>query len=142
MIRRYLAYRPSEVGRIYRLLDIVKEGCPGNGPVHLLVASATGIGFQWDPHMLGWVRPGLFVLSNLAGPIQLTSLRFFMLAKTSLLQTSLLGKGFEAVRFSILLVPCSSLTLPMFGRETKRCSGVCWSVGLEWFLVGQSARTP
>ena len=70
VVRRYLAYRPSEVGRICCLLDMVREGCPGHGPVHLLVASATGIGFQWDPHVVGWVRLGLPVLSNLAGLIQ------------------------------------------------------------------------
>ena len=64
MARRYLAYRPTEVGRVYRVLDMVREGCPGHGPVHLLVASATEMGFQWDPHMLGWVRPGLQVLSK------------------------------------------------------------------------------
>ena len=40
-------YRPAEVGRIYRLLDMVREGCPGHCPVHLLVASATEIGFQF-----------------------------------------------------------------------------------------------
>ena len=53
-----------------RLLDGVMEGCPGHGPVHLLVASVAEIGFHWDPHMLGWVRPGLPLLTNLAGPIQ------------------------------------------------------------------------
>ena len=46
MVRRYLAYRPSEVGRMYRLLDSVREVCPGHGPVHLLVAGATDTGFQ------------------------------------------------------------------------------------------------
>ena len=70
MIRRYLAYRPSEIGGVYRLLDMVRDGCPRHGPVHLLVASVTGVGFQWVPHTLGWVRPGLPVLSNLPGPIQ------------------------------------------------------------------------
>ena len=38
--------------------------------VHLLVASASEIGFQWDPLALGWSRPGLPLLSNLAGPVQ------------------------------------------------------------------------
>ena len=38
-------------------------------PVHLLLASATDVGFQWDPHVVSWVRPWLPVLSNLAGPV-------------------------------------------------------------------------
>ena len=70
MLRRYLALWPAEVGRVYRLLAMVREGCPGHSPVHLLSASAAEIGFQWDPHALAWVRPGLPLLSNLAGPFQ------------------------------------------------------------------------
>ena len=35
-------------------------------PVHLLVESA----FQWNSKLVGWDRPGLPVLSNLAGPFQ------------------------------------------------------------------------
>ena len=49
---------------------MVGEGCPGHGPVHLLSASAAEIGFQWDPDALAWSRPGLPLLSNLAGPLQ------------------------------------------------------------------------
>ena len=67
MLRRYLAYRPGEVARVHQLLDGVAGGCPGHGPVHLLVDSAAEIGFQWDSHQLGCER---LVLSNLAGPIQ------------------------------------------------------------------------
>ena len=70
LLRRYLAHWPKEVGRFYRLLAMVHEGCPGHGPVHLLSASAAEIGFQWDPHALAWVRPGLPLLSQIAGPIQ------------------------------------------------------------------------
>ena len=70
LLRRYLALWPAEVDRIYRLLEMVGSGCPGHGPIHLLLASAAEIGFQWDPHALAWVRPGLPLLSNLAGPIQ------------------------------------------------------------------------
>ena len=70
LFRRFLALWPSQVGRAYRLLDMVSEGCPGHGPVHLLVASAAEIGFRWDPLALAWSRPGLPLLSNLAGPVQ------------------------------------------------------------------------
>ena len=70
MLRRYLAYRPRKVHRVYRLIDGVAEGCPGRGPAHLLVESAAEIGFQWDSCVLVWERPGLPVLCNLAGPIQ------------------------------------------------------------------------
>ena len=31
-LRRYLALWPAEVGRVYRLLEMVGEGCPGHGP--------------------------------------------------------------------------------------------------------------
>ena len=53
LLQRYLALWPAEVGRFYRLLAMVHEGCPGPGPVHLLSASAAEIGFHWDPHALG-----------------------------------------------------------------------------------------
>ena len=68
LLRRYLAYRPLEVPRIYSLLGLVAGGCPGHGPIHLLVESAGIIGFSRDPVSLGWNRPGLPVLQHLAGP--------------------------------------------------------------------------
>ena len=49
---------------------MVSEGSPGHGPVHLLSAGAAEVGFRWDPLSLGWTRPGLPLLSNLAGPVQ------------------------------------------------------------------------
>ena len=70
MLRRFLAYRPGEVSRVNRLLEHVAAGCPGHGLAHLLVESAAEIGFVWSPEMVGWVRDGLPVLNNLAGPIQ------------------------------------------------------------------------
>ena len=63
LLRGYLALWPSEVGRVYRLLDMVGEGCPGHGPVHLLSASAAESDFRWDPPALAWSRPGLPLLS-------------------------------------------------------------------------------
>ena len=70
LFRRYLSYRPEEVHWVYRLLDMVQEGCPGHGPVYALVASAGPIGFRWDPAVAKWERQSLPGLSNLAGPIQ------------------------------------------------------------------------
>ena len=71
LLRRYLALWPTVVGRVYRLLEMVSEGSPGHGPVHLLSASsAPEIGFRWDPLAVAWSRPGSPHLSNLAGPIQ------------------------------------------------------------------------
>ena len=68
--RRYLALWPGKVGRVYRLLEMVSEGGPGHGPLHLLSASAAEIGFRWDPLAPAWSRHGLPLLSNLAGPVQ------------------------------------------------------------------------
>ena len=69
-MRRYLAYRPDEVFRVYRLLAAAAGGSSGHGPAHLLVESAVEIGFSWCSIVPGWIRPGLPVLSMVAGPIQ------------------------------------------------------------------------
>ena len=70
LLRRYLALWPAEVGRVYRLLEMVGRGCPGHGPVHLLLSSAAEIGFTWDLDALAWSRPGFPLLSNIAGLVQ------------------------------------------------------------------------
>ena len=54
LLRRYLALWPAEVGRVYRLLEMVGDGCPGHGPIHLLSSSAAEIGFRWDSVALAW----------------------------------------------------------------------------------------
>ena len=68
---RYLAFSPREDGRVLSsswgwwvkvVLVIV--------PIHLLSVSAAEIGFRWDRLALAWSRPGLPLLSNLAGPVQ------------------------------------------------------------------------
>ena len=65
-----LSSRPEEFPWLYQLLDLVRDGCPGHGPIHALVANAHRIGFSWDSLMTRCDRPGLPGLSNLAGPIQ------------------------------------------------------------------------
>ena len=42
MLRRYLALWPSQVGRAYRLLDMVSEGCSGHGPIPVLLRLVFG----------------------------------------------------------------------------------------------------
>ena len=70
-MRRYLAYRPDEVSRVYRLLAAAAAGgSSGHGPAPLLVESAAEIGFSWCSQVPGWNRPGLPVLSMVAGPFQ------------------------------------------------------------------------
>ena len=121
MIRRYLFHCPSEVDRVCRLLG------PGHGPVHLLVESASEVGFRWDSGVFGWARPGLFVFCNLAGPFQ-----HFKTANLNAWRDKVaadLGarEGFrEGARCLTLLVPCNSLTLAMFGKEIRRCLEVFW----------------
>ena len=39
-MRKFLAYRPGGVPRVYSLLDLAAAGRPGHGPVHLLLQSA------------------------------------------------------------------------------------------------------
>ena len=69
-LRRYLAYRPDDEARIFRLLDYASAGSPGHGPIHLLIQSADDLGFLWDSEQAGWIRPGLPPLRMMTGPIQ------------------------------------------------------------------------
>ena len=69
-MRRFLANRPDEVPRVYRMLDFAAAGRPGHGPVHLLIQSASLIGLAWDSNQEGWIRPGLPPLRMLSGPYQ------------------------------------------------------------------------
>ena len=69
-LRRYLAYRPDDQHRIFRLLDYASAGAPGHGPIHLLVQSADELGFFWDSDQAGWIRPGLPPLRMMTVPIQ------------------------------------------------------------------------
>ena len=130
LFRRFLALWPSRVGRAYRLLDMVSEGCRGHGPVHLLVSSAAEIGFSWDPHSLAWHRLGLPLLSNLAGPVQ--HFRAAILdAWQNKAAADLCGrKGFRGgpcwIFVVLFVVLCSFLTLLMSGIVIRVCYVVFW----------------
>ena len=124
VLRRYLACRPGEVSRVYRLLESAAEGSLGHGPAHLLIQSAAVIGFHWDPLELAWCRPGLPLLSNLSGPLQHFRAAILGAWRDKVWRIFVPGRVFVGVPRWILMVLCSYLTLTMFGREIKRCFGV------------------
>ena len=44
-LRRYLAYEPEEVPRIFRMLDLIAHGGEGHDLAHLLLISDCDLGF-------------------------------------------------------------------------------------------------
>ena len=50
-----------------RAIGLAADGAPGHGPVQSLLKSAAGLGFFWHEGSWDWDRPGLPVLSLLAG---------------------------------------------------------------------------
>ena len=138
-----LSLWPAEVGRVYRLLGMVSHGCPGHGPVHLLFASAAEIGFRWDPVALAWSRPGLPLLSNLAGPVQ--HFRAAVLdAERNKVAADLCGR--EGFRGGPLLDVHGSLQLLNSSHVRERDKALLRSimVGCVWnvFLLGKVGRSP
>ena len=143
LLRRCLALWPAEGGRDYRLLEMVGEGCPGHGPVHLLSAGAAEIGFRWNPDALAWMRPGLPMLSNLAGPIQHFKAAILDAWRNKVAADICGLKGFLEVGLHWMsMAPCSSLILLMFEKEIRVCFVVSWLVvsGMVFFLVGFVTR--
>ena len=134
LLRRYL----PEVGRVYRLSDLVREGSPGHGPVHLLVASATGIGFRWDPLALAWTRPGLPPLSNLAGPVQHSKAAILDAWRNKVFADLCSRRVFVVVPCWIFMALFSSFTLLMLEKKIRLCFCVpCMVVfGMVFFLAG------
>ena len=59
LMRRYLAYRPLQVPRIFWMLGLIAHGVPGHGPVHLLQISAAEVGFAWGGEQQGCCTPRL-----------------------------------------------------------------------------------
>ena len=130
LLRRYLALWPAEVGRVYRLLAMVSEGCPGHGPIPLLSTSAAEIGFQWDPHALAWSRPRLARFS-------IPSMLFLMPGATRWLLIFVVGRVFVAGLCWTSMGLCSSFILLMFERDKALLRNVM--VGGVWngLLLGR-----
>ena len=70
LFRRYLAYRPHEVPRLFNLIGLVAAGGPGFWSFALAGGKCSCSWFTWDPLSSGWVRPGLPPLHQMAGPYQ------------------------------------------------------------------------
>ena len=98
LLRRYLAYRPSETGRIYRMLDAVSRGVEGHGPIHFLLASAAKIGFVWNCDDCTWTRPGWGALHMVASPWQVFKDSIFQAWRNCVLLSSVKGKVFGVSR--------------------------------------------
>ena len=140
LFRRYLALWPLRLGRTYRLLEMVSEGSPGHGPIHLLSAGAAEIGFRWDPLTLAWSRP-LWL-----GVVPVCPCLVIWMALFNILRLLLLMPGgtrlqliFVIGRVSgegpcwMYMALCSSLTLLMIGKEIRLCFVASWLGCLEWF---------
>ena len=126
LFRRFLALWPSQVGRAYRLLDMVSEGCPGHGPVHLLVASAAEVGFRWDPLALAWSRPGLPCSVIWLALFSTFELLFLMPGRTRLRLIFVVVKVFGVAPCWIFGALCNFLTLLMFVIVIRACFEVFW----------------
>ena len=139
LLGRCLALWPAEVSRVYRLLEMVGDGCPGHGPIHLLSGSAAEIGFQWNPVALAWIRPGLPMLSDLAGPIQHFRSAVLDAWRNRLLLISVGVKVFVVVPYWIFMALFSSLILLMLKKEIRVC---CHGWGcLELFPVRSCSQS-
>ena len=94
------------------MIDCAAGGCPGHGPAFLFVESAAEVGFQWDPGLPALVLFSIFELRSW----RLGGIRFVQLCA----QRRVSGRA----PFKIFQALCSSLTLAMFGKETRLCSEV------------------
>ena len=114
MMRRFLAYCPSEEPRIFLMLDLISRGAQGHGPVHLLLIFAAELGFAWDGAGKSWVRVFLPPLRIMTGPVQhfqsaiLDAWRFFVFSKLSEKKGFLSGE-FADFRDSLQLLTSSHL---------------------------------
>ena len=66
LLRRYLAYRPLDVPRLFNLIGLVAAKRPGFGPIHLLIDSAHAVGFFLEPCVF-WMGSAWFAVVTSVG---------------------------------------------------------------------------
>ena len=104
VLRRHMAYNSGvhELAKICGLLQVVSVGAPGNGPIHLLLSSASTLGFTWLSDLCVWHRPGLPALCQLSGRFQFFySLLLGMLGEPRSLEILVLVLAFGELGFWI-----------------------------------------
>ena len=139
--RQPFALCPSQVTGVYRLLEMVGEGCLGHGPIHLLSASAAEIGFRWNLDALAWARPGSPQLGNLACPLQHFKAAILDAWRDKVAFDLCGRKGFRGgplldVHGSLQLLNSSHV------KEIRLCFVASWLgvSGMVFFLVGFETR--
>ena len=140
-MRRYLALWPSQIGRAYRLLEMVGEGSlvMVQSIFSLLVLLRLVLGGILQL----WLGLGL-VYTCFAIWLALFSISrqlFLMLGVTRLQRIFVVERVFAVGRCWIYLAPCSSLILLMLEKEMRLCFVVSWLVvsGMVFSLVGSGS---
>ena len=130
LLRWYLALLPSQIGRAYRLLEMVGEGSPDHGPIRLLSAGAAEIGFRWDLLALDLVCPCLVIWLDL---FSVSRLLFLMLGVIRFQLIFVIG----SFRAGPLLDVPGSLQLLNSSHVRERDKGFAYGWWcLEWFFAG------
>ena len=117
-MRRYLAFRPQETPRVFRMLNLIAQRAPGHVPVHLLMISAADIGFVWDGVQQGWIRAALF-LGMFAGPIQHFRAPVLRHGSSKSVLSCRTGKGFPCVVQAVHIRLCP----PVFVEDAFHATG-------------------
>ena len=118
MIRRYLAYRPSEVDRFIVCWIWLRRAAPGHGLTHFLASGAADV--------LGWARPGLLALSDLAGPNQHFRSADFSASQGKVAPDLCARSGFRCGPLLDVLGTLQHLNSCHVRQREKHCLGVCW----------------
>ena len=126
MLRKFLTYRPHESAGIAGLQRSVWTGALGHVLTHLPLRSAARNGFDGCSDNMSRVRSGLLCLALFS----ILWVLCLVLEGSGFLRRCAPRRSLGAVLW-IIMVPCGSLTLPMFWVETKDCF-VILSLGVVW----------
>ena len=135
-LRRYLAYRPDEEARIFRLLDYDAVRSPGHGPFFIFLFSLLmNWVFFWDSGQAGWIRPGLLPLRMMTGPIQHFRSAIWQAWQHKVATDLCKRKGFRGGFGLDIYGSHRLLVIPPEGtrQNVVTCHSFGWS--LEWLLA-------
>ena len=122
LMRRCLAYRPLEVSRIFRALDLVAHGAPGHGPVHLLLICAAVIGVCQGREAAGLDSCFSSTPWDADGAASAFSERYFLrLGNSKSVLSWRIGREVGVPSFLMFVDLYSCLTLTTCGTERTCC---------------------